>query len=345
MTQPENAKLLDAAFVSGELDLLLAKIGRSERIAQGAAREAAGVPNPVSQQVSDYTQITSEQLANRRKMEVVEDRLSAAVAMIRDASIKALDKGRPAQTATDISENQSTLIRQVVQLERANSDIIIRDAYAKVSTDITIPIVSFGNSLDRMFRTYAEDKSASFLSLVNPYTLEALGGKTGIRLYDDLDNAAGRSIDMWFDSNKDFLNNKFKRIGVKFEDGPGFREWLKGQIIKSDKETARLLDAKDPTQITNLQIAYYMAKPNKLDVDASDLQMVTSPMELETFRQAANKMVGSNDPAKQALGSQLKQEVDRAFENWALTTGSVDEYNQVIIARTVYRAEQLRFEG
>ena len=112
LTQPENAKLLDAAFVSGELDLLLAKIGRSERIAQGAAREAAGVPNPVSQQVSDYTQITSEQLANRRKMEVVEDRLSAAVAMIRDASIKALDKGRPAQTATDISENQSTLIRR-----------------------------------------------------------------------------------------------------------------------------------------------------------------------------------------------------------------------------------------
>ena len=45
--------------------------------------------------------------------------------MIRDASIKALDKGRPAQTATDISANQSTLIRQVVQLERANSDIII----------------------------------------------------------------------------------------------------------------------------------------------------------------------------------------------------------------------------
>ena len=68
-------------------------------------------------------------------------------------------------------------------------------------------------------------------------------------------------------------------------------------------------------------------------------------MELETFRQAANKMIGSNDPAKQALGSQLRQEVDRAFENWATSTGSVDEYNQVVIARTVYRAEQLRFEG
>ena len=81
---------------------------------------------------------------------------------------------------------------------------------------------------------------------------------------------------------KDFLNNKFKRIGVKFEDGPSFR-MVEGQIVKSDKETARLLDAKDPTQITNLQIAYYMAKPNKLDVDASDLQMVTSPMELETY--------------------------------------------------------------
>ena len=88
--------------------------------------------------------------------------------MIRDASIKALDKGRPAQTAADISENQSTLIRQVVQLERANSDIIIEDAYSQISTDITIPIVSFGNSLDQMFRTYAEDKNASFLSFVNP---------------------------------------------------------------------------------------------------------------------------------------------------------------------------------
>ena len=160
----------------------------------------------------------------------------------------------------------------------------------------------------------------------------------------DLDNAAGRSIDMWFDSNKESIT-KFKRFGVKFEDGASFREWLKEQIVKSDKETAKLLDATDPTQITNLQLAYYMAQPNKLKVSAQDLQMVTSPMELETFRQAANKMVGSNDPAKQALGSQLKQEVDRAFENWALSTGSVDEYNQVVVARTVYRAEQLRFEG
>ena len=33
------------------------------------------------------------------------------------------------------------------------------------------------------------------------------------------------------------------------------------------------------------------------------------------------------------------------FENWATSTESVDEYNQVVIARTVYRAEQLRFEG
>ena len=90
--------------------------------------------------------------------------------MIRDASIKALDKGRPAQTATDISENQSTLIRQVVQLERANSDIIIKDAYAKVSTDITIPIVSFGNSLDSMFRTYAEDKTHPSSHLSIPYS-------------------------------------------------------------------------------------------------------------------------------------------------------------------------------
>ena len=40
------------------------------------------------------------------------------------------------------------------------------------------------------------------------------------------------------------------------------------QIVDSDEETARLLDVEDGTQITNLQIAYYMAKPNKLDVDA-----------------------------------------------------------------------------
>ena len=303
--------------MSGELDLLLAKIALSERRAQGAAREAAGVPNTASQQVSDFTQITSEQLADRRKMEVVEDRLSAAVAMIRDASIKALDKGRPAQTATEVSANQSTLIQQVVKLERANSDLIIEDAYSKVSTDITIPIVSFGNSLDRMFRTYAEDKNASFLSFVNPSTLKALGGKTGERLFIDLDNAAARSIDMWFGSRSEAINNKFKRFGRVFEDGASFREFMKEQIVKSDPAAAKLLDVTDPTQISDLQLAYYMAQPNKLKVSAQDLQMVTSPMELETFRQAANKMIGSNDPAKQALGSQLRQEVDRAFENWA----------------------------
>ena len=39
LTQPENAKLLDAAFVSGELDLLLAKIARSERIARRVLHE------------------------------------------------------------------------------------------------------------------------------------------------------------------------------------------------------------------------------------------------------------------------------------------------------------------
>ena len=57
--------------------------------------------------------------------------------MIRDASIKALDKGRPSQTATEVSANQSTLIQQVVKLERTNSDLIIEDAYGKVSTILT----------------------------------------------------------------------------------------------------------------------------------------------------------------------------------------------------------------
>lgn len=345
LTQPENAKLLDAAFVSGELDLLLSRIALSERRAQSVAREGAGVADTPADKASDFVELTSKQLADRRKIEVVEDRLSAAVAMIRDASIKALDKGRPSQTAAEVSANQSTLIQQVVKLERTNSDLIIEDAYGKVSTNINIPIVSFGNSLDRMFRTYAEDKNASFLSFVNPSTLKALGGKTGERLFIDLDSAAARSIDMWFGSRSEAINTKFKRFGRVFEDGASFREFMKEQIVKSDPEAAKLLNVTDPTQISDLQLAYYMAQPNKLKVSAQDLQMVTSPMELETFRQAANKMIGSNDPAKQALGSQLRQEVDRAFENWATSTGSVDEYNQVVIARTVYRAEQLRFEG
>ena len=188
--------------------------------------------------------------------------------MIRDASIKALDKGRPSQTAAEVSANQSTLIQQVVKLERTNSDIIIEDAYAKVSTDINIPIVSFGNTLDRMFRTYAEDnKNASFLSFVNPILLKPWEERQEnvFMMTWTMPQGEASTCGLVLDQ-KDFLNNKFKRFGVKFEDGASFREWLKEQIVNSDEATARLLDVEDPTQITNLQIAYYMAKPNKLKV-------------------------------------------------------------------------------
>ena len=345
LTQPENAKFLDQAFVSGELDLLLGKIAGYQRMAARSAGAISGVAKAPGEQASDFVDIEGKKLRDRRKAMIVEDRLAQAVSMIQEASIKALDKGRPTQDAIDISKAQSKTLQHVVQAERAESEQIIIAAYDGISDEINIPIVSFGNSLDAMFRTYNEDKNASFLSFVNPDTLRALGGTTGVRLFNDLDKAAARSIDQWFDGKTETINSTFKRLGRKFEDGASFREFMKDSIVRSDPEAAKLLDVTSGSQISDLQLAYYMAKPNKLNVSAEDLRMVTSPMELETFRQAANKMIGSTDTAKQSLGLQLKREVDRAFENWANTTGSIDEYNQVVLARTVYRAEQLRFEG
>ena len=54
LTQPENAKLLDAAFVSGELDLLLSKIALSERRAQVLHEKAAGVADNLRNKASDF---------------------------------------------------------------------------------------------------------------------------------------------------------------------------------------------------------------------------------------------------------------------------------------------------
>ena len=347
LSQPENASSLDAAFLSGELDSLLGRIALYQRTAARGEAEVAGVAQPPADRAADYVEIEGKKLADRRNIKAAEDRLAMATTMIREASVIALDKARPLQDAAAVNAGQSKLLQQIIQLERTNSDLIIEDAYSNVSTDINIPIVSFGNTLDRMFKEGASNKEASFLSKVNPYTLDVLSTGVGSRLYADLDAAAARSIDAWFSvpGRADQLNKQFARFGQVFEDGPSFRDFMKDFIVKSDKKTKAALDATDPSQITNLQLAYYMASPNKLKVDASDLQMITSPMELETFRQAAVKMGRSNNDNVKALAGDLKREVDRAFENWANTTGSVDQYNQVVLARTVYRAEQLRFEG
>ena len=347
LTQPENAKFLDRAFVSGELDSLLARVGLAQRQSEISGREAAASPNTTSGMASDFVEITSEQLAKRRKIELVEDRLAAAVSLISEASVKALDNGRPLQDAVEISKKQSTMLQQIVSLERAQSDLIIEDAYSKISTDITIPVASFGNSLDEMFRLYENEQTGSFLSLVNASTLKSitLGGKSGERMYDALNSAAARSIDRWYNTMPEEMSRAFKKRGYNFVDGPTFREWMKEQIVFSDEAVAKALKIESGSQMTDMQLAYYLTRPNRLKITAEDLQMVTSPLELETLRQSANKMLFSGNDKSKELGSKLLEEVDRAFENWATTTGSVDEFNQVIVARTVYRAEQLRFEG
>ena len=68
---------------------------------------------------------------------------------------------------------------------------------------------------------------SSHLSI--PNTLEALGGKTGNVYTMTWTMPQGEASTCGL-TKEGFLNNKFKRIGVKFEDGAGFREWLKNKL-------------------------------------------------------------------------------------------------------------------
>jgi len=355
LLNPANSKMLDKAHSTGALQSLINRIGLYERSIAANRSFVAGTEGQTPADIDAERAMATEmrignQLVGGDSARDTEARMltvSHQLNRIREASANSINLSRPYASAADITSSQSNRIINTIARERMQSDEIIDTAYANVSDEIDIDISPMLQDLETEFKRFSKNTD-TYLDAINPNVFDFLGGGLGKRFYRDMNDAARRSLISFITPQLEAINSSQKALdgGVAYESAEHYLHKLRERIVIDDEAAAKAMGAAAPSEINDLQLMLYLIQSPNAPIDAAGLKLMASPMQLETFRQAGNRMARAgrdgNDP-RAIVGSNIKTAVDKAFSRWS-TSANVDDYNQVVVARTVFRAEQLRFE-
>lgn len=328
------------AILSGQVNDLIELINKSEGRFGSEVDRFSGTSSDAAP-IATSADVQSKQAQKLQTKAITADN---ALNNLSDAVIQGTESSRLPMNAAETMENASDQISQLASLARTNARNVVDDEYNKISTTTPIEFTPVASNLLEVFSAYRVNATDSIAKSANPIAVKALGGTTGVRMMQGMDDAAERGLIKLF-SNKSLLAQMSEDYGRQFVDANDLIAHLKNDYYGTDQRVLAELGVSAGNEITNLQLALKLISDQDLSetLNARNLSFIATPKEMEDLRQAANKLRSSNNEDKRNLGKLVITTVDDTLEKWGNTL-SVDDYNQVARARILSRLESQRFD-
>lgn len=340
LTLESNEKFLEEAFLSGQIDDMLAVYSRMDsRVQAGAdiAPEGAVAPAMETGRMT-LKETTPAQLRQAGT------NLETALKELRTAVKATVDRGRVSQNAEEMARKENTTVLSVLKMSEAASVAQVDAAYANIPSDVIIPLDTFALGMRALFSSYAVE-GQSFIKMIDPVRFNSFAGGAGKDFIYALDKAALRGLSEHIADRLPSINEKLGPMGFSFATPDDFIAHMRGQIASEDKAFMRQagLKSEDGSDISGAQLVFYaMESPMFASIDAASIGMKADVQELETLRQGANALLRDGSEKQQQLARAMRAEIDKTFDTWG-QGANLETYNAVVLARKTHQLERQRF--
>jgi len=278
-------------------------------------------------------------------MEKLADEVEELIGSLHRSIAKAEEYSRLPSTAAEVLENASDKMVALLNVATANSEAVVKAAYAEIPTEKNVVFNPTAIGLVRLLQEYED--TANIARLLNPADMEAMAGPAGKRMLDSLNKGARAGMEQLLDNNPQLLEAVGEVANQPFATGAEAIRWFKNDYIGPDRNAMDQmgLSGKGGESISDAQLALRLMQDETFSgiFNPSTLHFIASPYDMELLRQGANKLSKSSDERKKRLGAVLRSNIDDTLEEWGQGL-NVDAYNQLARARTLARLEAQRFD-
>lgn len=360
LADPANYDLAQESITSGYVENLISLVRNAED------RFLTSADNPNSLRIDQFEgesrflpgETLQQQLPEQPiTVESLREQARNADMLIRNFEANLINTAeglRFSQDSVEIFNTQNKVLHGFVTTARAQSAAIVKDAYEQVPENLSINFSGFAVGIDKFLRAYATEYETSMTKMADPTMFEAFGGTHGNRLYNALNSGSRRGMIAFFDENLEVFNEAVEG-GGNFKTGTDVLDYFKNQYYGS-REKGFLIEkfgeasAENPNRITDLQIALQILEDSRAGLlpegmSFESFNFAVSAKELEELRQGANYLRGATKPGtdRHNIAMLIINNVDRTFDEWGQGV-NVDNYNAVVRARVIARAEAQRYD-
>ena len=348
LTLASNSKLLEEAFLSGEIDDLLAIYGRMDRrVGQFSQAAPEGKTAPGAVTTPDYSAMFGTELTTPQQLRESGTKVEEALTVLRDAIKATVAKGRVSSSAVERATTQNTSIASLVKLTESASKLRVDEAYKAIGTDVVIPLDILAIDMETFVKSFASDQR-SFLKMIDPSRM-TMGGSAGENFIRALDRAASTGLEEAVTKRLDDINEVTGPLGFTFTDARSYLTDVRRAIMAD--ETPEIVEMRlangfdSPDDISDAQLMFILLEnPEFAAIDVRSLRLMASAQDLETLRQGANSTIrkfGDGDE-RSKYATNLISGIDKAFDTWG-QGANLEQYNAVVLARKMHQLERQRF--
>lgn len=348
LTLESNSKLLEEAFLSGQIDDLLAIYARMDRRTgqfSQAAPEGKMAPGAVT--TPDYSAMFGAEVNTPQQLRESGAKVEEALTVLRSAITSTLNKGRVSSSAVERATTQNTSIASLVKLTESASKLRVDAAYDAIGKDVVIPLDILAIDMQTFVQSFASDQR-SFLKMIDPSRM-TMGGSAGENFVRALDRAAATGLEEAVTKRLDNINEVTGPLGFTFADARSYLNDVRRAIMADETpqiEQMRLANGfESADDISDAQLMFILLEnPEFAAIDIRSLRLMASAQDLETLRQGANSTIrkfGDGDE-RSKYATNLISGIDKAFDTWG-QGANLEQYNAVVLARKMHQLERQRF--
>ena len=261
---------------------------------------------------------------------------NAATAIV-DTIVKVANRLKLTQSNEAFVKHANEDILKIVDTVRKHDEVLVQDAYSKISTKKMIPMANATVEIVNLIKNYAA--GGSMAQLINPKFQQKLGGHYGSRIVNSLDKGAKRGMISFFDQ-PEILEVFGTFANKEFENGIDVYEHFVNFMVTDPKVVATITEGSNPSP---LQVALYLIEETNIPFDASDFNFLSSPLELEELRQTINSISRTKNEDLKNLALGIRGLLDLDFQKWGNDI-TPDDYNAIAVARMTHRLNKQKFD-
>lgn len=348
LTLESNSKLLEEAFLSGQIDDLLAIYARmDQRTGQYSQAAPEGKMAPGAVTTPDYSAMFGTEVTTPQQLRESGTKVEEALTVLRGAIKSTLEKGRVSSSAVERATTQNTSIASLVKLTESASKLRVDAAYKAIGTDVVIPLDILAIDMQTFVKSFASDQR-SFLKMIDPARM-SMGGSAGENFVRALNRAAATGLEEAVTKRLDDINEVTGPLGSTFADARSYLTDVRRAIMADETpqviELRRANGFESADDISDAQLMFILLEnPEFAAIDVRSLRLMASAQDLETLRQGANSTIrkfGAGDD-RSKYAENLRTGIDKAFDTWG-QGANLEQYNAVVLARKMHQLERQRF--
>ena len=348
LTLESNSKLLEEAFLSGQIDDLLEIYAKMDRRAGGFSQAAPeGKMTPGAVTTPDYGQMFPTGTPTPQQLREKGTKVEEALTILRGAIKATVEKGRVSSSAAERATTQNVNVVNLIKLTEAASKVRVNAAYDAIGTDVVIPLDILAIDMQTFVKSFASDQR-SFLKMIDPARM-TMGGSAGENFVRALNRAASTGLEDVVSKNLDAINESVGPLGYNFPDARSYINDIRRAIMAD--ETPEIVEMRlangfeSADDISDAQLMFILLEnPDFAAIDVRSLRLMASAQDLETLRQGANSTIrkfGDGDE-RSKYATNLITGIDKAFDTWG-QGANLEQYNAVVLARKMHQLERQRF--